>query len=251
MEASNIGHMQYIYRSKVILIGLTIAICSLISIHTNAQNYGGSNFNYQSFKAKQYYFGITLAYNTSNYSVFRSKQFLEESDVTRIESIRGPGLNLGLVTNLKIGNYFDIRFLPTLSFATRNLNYVIPTADRPDFERKLDPVFVEAPLQFRYKSDAYNDMKMFVLGGIKYGFDVSSQSRTRLERSLVRIAPSDFAIEVGFGFQFFFPYFIFSPELKFSQGLSNTVIYNQTLETSTVLDKVFSRAFTLSLHFEG
>ena len=218
---------------------------------SKAQRYGNNNFNYQNFKAKQYYFGITLAYNTSNYRVFRSREFLEGSDILAVESVRGPGLNLGLVTNLKIGEYFDIRFLPTLSFATRNLNYSQSSQDIPELERKFDPVFVEAPLQFRYKSETYNDMKMFVLGGIKYGFDVSNQSRTQLERSLVRIAPSDFALEIGFGFQFYFPYFIFSPELKFSQGLSNTVIYSQNVGQSTILDKIYSRTFTLSFHFEG
>jgi len=223
----------------------------LMQTESSAQKYGNNSFNYQNFKAKQYYFGITLAYNTSNYKVFRSKEFLEGSPITAIESVRGPGLNLGLVTNLKIGEYFDVRFLPTLSFATRNLNYSQPGEEFAEIERKFDPVFVEAPLQFRYKSETYNDMKMFVLGGIKYAFDVSSQSRTQLERSLVRIAPSDFALEIGFGFQFYFPYFIFSPELKFSHGLSNTVIYSQNVGQSTVLDKVHSRAFTLSFHFEG
>jgi hypothetical protein len=94
-------------------------------------------------------------------------------------------------------------------------------------------------------------MKMFVLGGIKYSFDVSSESRTRSERQLVKIAPSDFALEIGFGCQFYFPYFIFSPEIKFSQGMANTAIYNQRINQSLVLDKVFSRAFTISFHFEG
>jgi hypothetical protein len=51
--------------------------------------------------------------------------------------------------------------------------------------------------------------------------------------------------------QFFFPYFIFSPELKFSHGLGNVLIFDDSLPESTVLDKVLSRALTISLHFEG
>ena len=249
MALSNTRYMQYLHGYKIIWLAGILLLFGVSDLA--AQKYNSNNFNYQSFKAKQYYFGITLAYNTSNYRVFRSREFLEGSPITSIESVNGPGLNLGLVTNLKIGEYFDIRFLPTLSFATRNLNYTQPSEQFPEVERSFDPVFVEAPLQFRYKSDTYNDMKVFILGGIKYAFDVSSQSRTALEQSLVRIAPSDFALEVGFGFQFYFPYFIFSPELKFSQGLSNAAIYSQSVGQSTVLDKVFSRAFTLSFHFEG
>ena len=49
----------------------------------------------------------------------------------------------------------------------------------------------------------------------------------------------------------FFPFFIFSPELKYSQGLGNILIYNPNLEQTNVVEKVLSRTFTISLHFEG
>jgi hypothetical protein len=142
--------MQYLHRYKIIGYFSIFALFFFLPLVTHAQKKAGSsNFNYRNFQSKQYYFGITLAYNTSNYRVLRSREFLESPDITRIESVSGPGLNLGLVTNLKIGEYFDIRLLPTLSFATRNLNYTQGTGDVAEFERKLDPVFVEAPLQFR------------------------------------------------------------------------------------------------------
>jgi hypothetical protein len=68
---------------------------------------------------------------------------------------------------------------------------------------------------------------------------------------LVKVSPTDFALEIGGGIQFFFPYFIFSPEIKFSHGLGNTLIYNENLEESQIIDKILSRTFTISLHFEG
>ena len=88
---------------------------------------------------------------------------------------------------------------------------------------------------------------------MKYSYDVASNSRVRKDQSktLVQISPHDFAIEVGAGMQFFFPFFIFSPEIKFSQGLGNILIYNNALEQSRVLEKILSRTFTISLHFEG
>jgi hypothetical protein len=216
-----------------------------------AQKYNNANVNYNNFKARQYYFGITLGYNSSNYKILQSESFLTREDISRVSSVTGGGVNVGLVTNLKIGEYFDVRLLPTLSFASRQLNYSLSSDEVRVFDRKMEPVFVEAPLQFRYKSDTYNDMKMYVLGGVKYIFDVSSESRTKREMNLVKIAPSDFAFEIGVGAQFYFPYFIFSPELKFSQGISNTLIYNSNIIQSTVLDRVLSRTFTLSFHFEG
>lgn len=244
----NLRHMSYLYRTQILIMIPWVLIGTQVLL---AQRYNNANVNYNSFKDRQYYFGITLAYNTSNYQVLRSEDFLLNQDISRVESVRGAGLNIGLVTNLKIGEYFDIRLLPTLSFASRQLNYAQASDDARVFDRKMDPVFVEAPLQFRFKSETYKDMKMYILGGVKYMYDVSSESRTRRDLNLVKIAPSDFALEVGFGAQFYFPYFIFSPEFKFSHGLSNTLIYNRNIAQSTILDKVLSRTFTISFHFEG
>ena len=51
--------------------------------------------------------------------------------------------------------------------------------------------------------------------------------------------------------QFYLPYFIFSPEIKFSHGLNNILIYDNKLPESTIIEKLFTKAFTLSFHFEG
>ena len=138
-----------------------------------------------------------------------------------------------------------------LSFAERNIDYASPDDHRPPYSRRVESVFVELPFQIRYKSAPYNDMRLFIIAGIKYSFDVASDSRTRQADGLVKIAPTDFAFEYGAGIQFFFPYFIFSPEFKVSHGLSNILIYNDDLEESNVIEKIISRAFTISLHFEG
>ncbi len=217
---------------------------------TQAQGKKG-NYNYLDMNLKQYYFGITLAYNSSDYRPFRSKSFLESANITGIESISGPGFNLGIVTNLKVGEDFDLRLLPTLSFAERNIQYNSNNNTGIINTRKVESVFVEIPFHVRYKSRPYNDMRLFVIAGVKYGFDVASDSRTRQADELVKISPVDFSMESGFGAQFFFPYFIFSPEFKVSFGMNNILLYDNRLEESKVLEKILSRTFTLSFHFEG
>ena len=53
------------------------------------------NYNYLGFEQKPYFFGITLAYNVSDYKVFYSKNFILNDSIRRAESITGPGFNLG------------------------------------------------------------------------------------------------------------------------------------------------------------
>lgn len=209
------------------------------------------NYNYLDFQQKPYYFGITMAANSSNYRLFRSSEFILNDSIRSVTALGGPGFNLGIVSNLKIGNYFDFRFLPTLSFAERNIAYESTVEGGRIPERKIESVFVEFPFHVRYKSAPYNDMRLFVIAGVKYSFDVASESRSRSADELVKIAPNDFAIEYGAGIQFFFPYFIFSPEIKISQGMGNILLYDNNLRESRVLEKILSRTFTISLHFEG
>ncbi len=225
-------------------------IITAFLLFVGAFAFGQSNYNFLDFQQKPYYFGITLGINRSDYKVFRSKNFIGNDSIARVESVRGPGFNLGIVTNLKIGDYFDFRLLPTLSFAERNLEYTTPKQLVPS-ERKVASVMVELPFQIRFKSAPYHDKRAFVIAGVKYSFDVANESRTRQADEILKISPTDFAIEAGAGVQFFFPFFIFSPEIKYSYGIGNVLLYNGSLEQSTVLDKALSRSFTLSFHFEG
>ncbi len=235
---------------RLLKFTLLVFLCLSLRQQLRAQSSKG-NYNFLDFNQKPYYFGITLAYNSSNFKVFQSRDFVLNDSIRKVESVTGPGFNLGIVTNLKIGEYFDIRFLPTLSFAERNINYAVPKDTRRPFARKVESVFVEMPFHARYKSVPFHDMRLFIIGGVKYSFDVASDSRSRQAETLVKIAPNDFAFEVGAGVQFFLPYFIFSPELKFSHGLNNILIFDKNLEESSVIEKVLSRTLTVSLHFEG
>jgi hypothetical protein len=209
------------------------------------------NYNFYDFQQKNYYFGITLGINSSSFTPFRSQDYIFSDSINVVESLSGPGFNLGIVTNLKIGQYFDFRFLPTLSFSEKNLQYSRSSRVIPVTQRKVESVFVEMPFQFRYKSEPYKDKRVFVIAGVKYSFDVASDARARRNESIVKISPHDFAVEYGAGIQFFFPYFIFSPEIKISHGIGNTLLFNSNLAESTVLEKILSRTFTVSFHFEG
>lgn len=246
MYSINIRYLFDLRWREIALICITLFMFTSLF----AQKRGNESYNYREFANKPYYFGITLAYNNSNYKVDLSKQFIENDSLLTAESITGPGFNLGIITNFKVGQYFDFRLLPTLSFAERNLTYARPKTTKIR-QRKVESVFVEIPFHIRYKSEPYNDMRFFLIAGVKYSFDVASDSRARQADDLVKISPTDFAFETGFGVQFFFPYFIFSPEFKFSAGMNNILLFDPDLDQSTVVEKIISRSFTISLHFEG
>ncbi|WMX12982.1 MULTISPECIES: porin family protein [unclassified Aureispira] len=245
MQKAFIRNLFNLYRYKIAVVVLLFFSAPLAS---NAQK---GSFNYDNkFSKKSYYFGITLGFNASKYRVEKDLQLINNDSVKTINSLYGPGFNLGIVANIKLGKRFDFRFLlPTLSFADRKLQYVM--TDNSIVEKRIESVFLEFPVHFRYKSKPYKDFRVFVVGGIKYSIDLASNSRSRKAEDLLKLNQSDLAIELGVGFQVFFPYFILSPEIKFSYGVLDIHARDENITFSSTIDKLFSRGFAISLHFEG
>ncbi|MCO6464488.1 MAG: PorT family protein [Saprospiraceae bacterium] len=214
----------------------------------HAQLRGAGNYNFTEFNRKSYYFGINIGFNNSGYKLQQSGFFINNDSIRVTEGSSEIGVNMHMVTNLKIGDYFDFRFLPGFSFAQRGFEYT-PVADGKTYTRKVESVFFELPFHLRFKSDPYKDKRMFVVAGLKYSYDVQSNSKSR--KSLIKIAPHDFQYEVGVGMQMFYPYFIFSPEIKFSRGLGNILLYDRTKNEARILENVVSQIFTISFNFEG
>src|SRR5688572_30756051 len=231
---------------------LAFMICCACFIHVQVSGQSNKgNYNFRDFQGKSYYFGLTFGYNHSNFRLFHSMEFILNDSIHIAEGLGGSGLNVNVIGNLKLGDYFDFRFLPGFSFVGRKLYYVSAIDDREHLIN-VESVLFQIPCQVRFKSDPFHDKRVFVLAGVKYTYDgAATKLRDDEAKRSVRIAPHDFSVEVGAGFQFFLPYFIFSPEIKFSQGFGNVLIYNRELPQANTLEKILSRTLTISLHFEG
>ncbi len=233
---------------------------AVIGNDLSAQVTQKGNYNFWEFRNKPFYFGLTVGLHSSGFIPSKSAEFSTTDNITLVNGSSSPGLSLNIITNLKIGQYFDFRFIPGFSFTDRSFFFEgeFPSEINPDemidFKvQNIESVNLETPLLLRFKSDPYKDKRLFVIGGLKYSYDVASNSRVRRDRlnDLILVSPHDFQFEIGAGIQFFLPYFIFSPEIKFSRGISNINIYNGLLDRSRVIDSILSRTFTLSFHFEG
>lgn len=223
-----------------------ILLISVIFVYNLSAQIGRKdNYNYLDFQKKSYYFGMAFGMNSSGYHIDKSRTFIGNDSIFIAEGKRKGGFNIHMIANLKMGEYFDFRFLPGFAFSYRSFIF------NDLKERQVESVFVEMPFAVRFKSAPYKDKRMFVTTGLKYNYDLASNSKTRQASTLIRISPHDFQWEVGVGMQFFYPFFIFSPEIKYSRGISNILIYNRDLNESKVLENVTSQVFTLSFNFEG
>lgn len=237
--------MHHLHGYKIIFV-----LLGLLWLTHDARSQIGAkdNYNFRDFQKKPYYFGINVGFNRSGYKLGQSGFFINNDSIRVTEGKSEFGLNMHMITNLKLGDYFDFRFLPGFSFAQRGFEFT-QVESNTVITRNIESVFFEMPFHIRFKSAPYKDKRMFVVAGLKYSYDVQTNSKSR--RALIKIAPHDFQYEVGIGMQMFYPYFIFSPELKFSRGLGNILIYEKNRNEARVLENVVSQIFTISFNFEG
>ena len=239
--------MLHLYRNKVTLY---LFIIWGASINLTAQH-GKQNLNYDGLNKKNHYYGLTLAYNYSTFKIEHSKRLDPNSSFIINDPKGESGLTLSVITNFKMGDYFDFRILPSIAISNRSLNYYSSGSTIPK-KLTLESVFGEVPILLRFTSEPYKDKRVFLVSGIKYTYDFASNSRSDKRKfDLVRISPHDFQFEIGAGLQFYMPFFIFTPEIKLSHGLGNLLIYDAKLIESTIIDKLYSKTITFSLHFEG
>lgn len=226
--------------------------------------------NLTTFDDKRIHFGFTLGVNTTDFGfthytvIGDNPKFAEETvngvPIKGTDKIRAdistltPGFTVGIVTNLRLAESFDLRFLPGMSFGERKLSYNIPVQDVNDPGQKgyysIKSTFLDFPLLLKYKSRKMNNQRPYLIVGGAYRIDISKSG----QEDLVRLKPLSSYLEAGVGWDSYLQFFRLSTELKFSFGLNNILDdgpkNTQPQVYSNAFSKLTSNVFTLSFHFE-
>ena len=212
------------------------------------------DLNLYDHDSKPYYFGITLATSLARFQTELHPRFLAYDSVYVAEPTNSGGFALGLVATARLSDRFKIRFNPQLSFMERNIFYRLkyPTIDgKTEITQKVESVIVTFPFQLKFQSDRIDNFRVYMLTGVYTSIDLASNAQARKAEDLIKIQRNDYGIELGIGFNFYFESFIFSPEIKISNGLRNIHSRDENLIYSNVLDRIQSRMVVFAIHLEG
>lgn len=204
--------------------------------------------------AKPYYFGITLGANISRFKMEPHPWFLEHDTVMVAEPLNAGGFQLGLSATANLTRRFEARFNPQLMFTERSISYKLKYSDPrygTETTKRVESVIFSFPFQLKFNSDRIGNFRVYMLGGVKADIDLASNARARSNEDLVKLQKSDYGIEYGVGFNFFFPSFILSPEIKVSNGLRNIHARDESLKFSNVIDRIQSKMIVFAIHLEG
>jgi len=230
-------------RGKLLLI-----ILSLVSFPAFAQR---TILNMSDHDDKPYYFGITFGLNFSVYHITYTESFANTDTFKRIQPHWQPGFNLGLIGNLKLSNFIDLRFVPSLAFAEKNIVYEYGIPSDSVVSKNIESIYIHLPLQLKFKSDRIKNFRFYGLLGTKFDYDMAANARSSRPDEFLKVSPVDFGFELGVGFEFFNPNFIFSPEIKLSQGLTNQLYEDHNLQLTNAIQGLFTRMIVISIHLEG
>ncbi len=273
-ENKNTEHPFYIIKKgnslrlvKVILV-VFVFLVVLFPQNSSAQNKKVENMPTYDFS--KYHFGFILAINQMFFTikpiddlhlmVFDSIQAKEiNADSAKIFSILSSpsaGFTVGIVSNLRLGNFFDLRFIPSLSFGERYIDYEFKkysdtTAYLVSIRKNIPSTFIELPLQVKYKSKRLNNFRAYLLGGVNARIDLASQAKKKKDSGVVQVKLSkgDIYGEIGMGFDFYFEWFKFGTELKMSYGFLDILKHEDNIYTEGI-EKMSSKVFQVTLTFE-
>lgn len=198
------------------------------------------------------HFGFTLGINELNFNLLKNTNTITNDTLKTIYTKSLKGFNLGIVSNLRLGKYLDLRFVPALIFGERHLSYGFNDSLNisNDEIKKIESTLLDFPVYLKYKSERYNNFRAYVLTGIKYSLDLASKDEIDDEgQEIVKLKKNDLMGEIGFGLDFYLEYFKFSPQIKISYGLLNLLTNDSTIYTESI-NKLTTNGWMLSFTFE-
>lgn len=244
--------MQHLLRKKAV-IRRTAALVSLLAsaLSLCAQR---DLLNLPNHDDKFYHLGIALIYNNSHFQASASPKMLQTDSILAVNPLNTGGFGLAGLHTFHIDRHLEFRIVfPQLMFSYKNLSYSTDfNQGTPSTQVKMvESILLGFPIQVKFMSDRINNFRFYMLAGINYQYDLASNANERKAQDMVKLKNYDLSVEAGIGFQFFFPVFILSPEIKISDGLINTHVPDPNLIYSSVIDKLYSRMVIFSLIFEG
>ena len=217
--------------------------------------------NLPAFDLKRIHFGFTVGFNAMDLGIKRNydaNDFLY-ADLSKVL----PGFQVSIVSDLRLSQNWNMRFLPGISFGSREVYFYeytgqgqgdlarLPDADNPV---ALGPSFLDFPLHFKYRSDRMNNYRPYLVGGANFRYDMSAKKEYDSEsEEYVKFKRADFYLEFGFGVDTYLKYFKFAPEIKLAVGLRNIIAdqgrppHYQFVES---IERATSYIIMLNFHFE-
>lgn len=204
---------------------LTFLLCSLFQF-SHAQLFNKEKIlNNENFDKDLLSWGYFLGFSSYDFN------FDYNEDRPDILVTKSVGFNVGLIGNLRINDYIDIRLEPGLCITNRELTY--PESyfngveyNDADLLREVKSTYIHLPLLVKFSTKRLNNFKPFVVGGFSTALNLSSNENNPEDNSggQFRTKKNMLFYEIGFGIDLYLYYFKFTPSIRGIFAINDEVV---------------------------
>ena len=169
--------------------------------------------NLETFDSRPLSWGYFLGFNSYDFKFNYNRQFDDEN--TDVEVAPQAGFNVGLIGDLRINDYLNLRLEPGIYFTQRNLTFP-RIEEESDYFREVKSTYVHLPLLLKVSTKRLNNFKPFIVGGISKSINLGSNETNPEDNYFgqFRMTRNTSYYELGFGIDFYLYYFKFSPSIR-------------------------------------
>ncbi|MCM1483605.1 MAG: PorT family protein [Muribaculaceae bacterium] len=163
-----------------------------------------------------------------------------------------PGFTVSGLLSVRLNDYFSVRFSPGMQFGNRDIRLREAVSGREE-RQNIKSAYVVTPVELKFASQRFRNLRPYLIGGLMPAFDVSKR-----RNDLLKFKATDIFATVGFGCDFYLPYFKLIPELKFCFGLTDILDHKRPdladepdrMKYTQSLTKAVSQMVVLTFYFE-
>ena len=248
--------MQHPGRLRVICVMKSLV--SLVFVFVFAASFGQKlkQQRLKNFDKKAFSFGFTLGFNSADFTLYQYDDAYEQYGLVSVINKSQPGGQLGILASLKLGTpVLRLRFMPSLSFQERVLEF--RSLDSLNFQNgigteRVNSTSLDFPLTFIYRTKRFNNFTAYTVFGGQYSIDLQSQqdaSQNYID-PFIKLNRYDIQAQLGIGVEFFAAYFKFAMELKYSHGITNSLIQDFS-PVAKPIDRLYNKGWWFSIIFES
>lgn len=231
---------------------LFIFILLIVAESANAQLFTKEKVrNIDNFDKKQWSWGYYLGLNTYDFK-FKYKNH----PTIDISVKKNAGFNVGLIGNMRINDYMDLRLEPGVLFVDRELEFHEVTDPNwaNNTVRDVKSTYIHIPLLMKFSTKRINNFKPFVELGASVSHNLSSNEKNPDDNYAgeFRMKTNTTYWEVGFGIDLYLYYFKFTPSIRAVFAMSDELKPDNRANSEFTgnIDKMMSRGIFLNFKFQ-
>ncbi len=244
MQAIDIRHQLHIHRYQIIVF-------LVVALSWPAKGQNNPSEHLTEYDDQFIHYGFLISLHNSRYRTLYDDAYATDGFDTlhSVVPSNTGGFKLGFVVNFHLLQYLDFRILPTVGFYENSLLYRL--TDETVVRELKDATMVEFPMLLKYKSQRRGNYAAYLVGGINPSFEAVARDDEEISRDALALKRWNLSLEFGAGMDIYFPLFKFSPEIRYSLGLTNMLDADSNSPFNAPLKQLNMHNIGLFITFEG